>query len=304
MFILNNLSCVKPLTIKKINQRCILELDDPPIVQHANERLTEDKILLVDTDEKHNLKNIRNAEYCAFFDLTTKIVQEDIGDIKSLSYDELSILHGSKYARKAIDKRDVLENDINVDRINLEKYAGSEQIVPTFNTNAKNAKSIYKLSIMFDKKLVREVNHLELNCKSIRIVDYKYRDSFKAHFIILDTILYVLEKNYVPERLPYGDIMYDVLNTVLSTREQNANIERNKYRRYGNNERFKFIAMACVILLIIHRYEIDIGNMPNFGISDAEITKIMRLLGCKCDKNKFKLARVPETKVRVRRGFR
>ncbi|ELQ74452.1 hypothetical protein THOM_2631, partial [Trachipleistophora hominis] len=295
---------VKPLTIKKINKRYILELNDPPIIQYASERPLQDKILLVDTDEKHGLKNIRNAEYCAFFDLTTRILQEGDFDIKPLSYEELNILYGSKYVKKFLRRRDLSESDINIDKIDMEKYAGNEQIIPIFNSNAQNTKNIYRLDIMFDKNLLREVGQLELNYTSVRIAEYKYRDSYKTHFIILDTLLYVLEKNYIPERLPYSDVMYDVLNAVLSTNEQDANVERKKYRRYDRYERYKFIAMACVILLIIHGYEIGAGAIPNFGVNDIEMRKIMKLLGCTWDKDKIRLTQIPKIKVRTKKNFK
>lgn len=304
MFILHNLKSKIPLKIKKINERYSLELNDGFVIQEANEKPLENKILLVETDDKYNLRNIKNVEYCKFFDLTTKIIQKDVEDIKPVSFHELHMLHGSKKAKKILSKMDKTDNGLDIERLSFAKYSGDEQIIPTFNKEAASVNHIYRLSVMFNKKLVKELRKYKFSHRSERTKDYAYKESRKAHFIILDTLLYILQKKFIPEKLPYGDLSHDILNETLFKKSEDKYLERGKFRRYEVFEKYKLIAMACIMLLVINNYELNISHLPQLGIENDEIKKIFQLLGCKWDKNQIKLVKMPTTKVRVKKRNR
>lgn len=66
---------------------------------------------------------------------------------------------------------------------------------------------------MFDKKIIKEIEKLEFNYHSTRVVGLEYKKTLKIHFIILDAILYTLDNNHLLTRIPRGVNLYNLVHS-------------------------------------------------------------------------------------------
>lgn len=292
MFILNNLKYQKPLDIEKINGRFVLRQNSPPVVQFTRQKIIEDKIVLVNTEDKKHIKNIKIIDYCNFFELSTMVMQKCVKQDKPLTLRELYTLHGSKRMRIAINKAERDDIYFSQNKNNNAEYNGNEkEVVPPVNTKATKIDEIYRLKVMFGNKLLKDIKKIEHNYQSVRTVNYRYEKKYKAEFIILDTILYILSKKCIPDQLPYGDISERLLKNILFP---NKDPLHGRTLWYNQISKCKLIAMACVMMLKIKNYEVTINEIPDFGIADHDVRKIFKLLGCSYVNNKFKLVKIPQ----------
>lgn len=302
MFIINKLKKIKPFKVKQVNKRYAIELDTKNYIQYATETPIYDNLIVCDSEEPNYIKNPTNVQKCSFFDLCTRIKDEKLNHNTVYSYDELQLLYGSKRSKKSVKTKDQIEGPLNFENFKFEKFAGEEQFIPNFNEDAEKPNDIYKLSLMFDEQLIKQIKNYDVNVENLRVGGFTYKEKFKAHFIILDTILYILKRKYIPERLPHGNISYDILNDILTQKESTQYLEYNKVKNYNQHEKMKFITMAYIMMLKVQMNNLDLNQIPFFHLTDAEVRKIFRLLGCKIDGLDIKLKKVPE--LIIRRTYR
>ncbi|KRH94070.1 hypothetical protein M153_3930002556 [Pseudoloma neurophilia] len=304
MFVLHNLKNNKPLTIKKINNRYELILDTSFYVKYAKEKPIEDSLIVCESEEPNSISNITNVRSAGFFEFETIVKDKSDTETTALKYEELQNLHGSKISRKILKSLNQNESNLNLNDIGLSENASKEQIIPNFNKDATEPKDIYTLSLMFDPYLLNQIKEYEFDEQNLHIENYEYYSQQKIPFIILDTVLYVLKKKFIPEKMPHKDISYDILSQILSQGNEQKHLVYNKMKNYNHIEKMKFIAMAYIMILKINRYKVDLTTVPRFNLTDQEIENIFKLLGCKIDRNKAVLRGPPKPTVDRRRNKR
>lgn len=70
-----------------------------------------------------------------------------------MSYEELNILHGSKNLKKRLVQDKDNKVNLNINHKILDKNIGDEQIIPSYNNDAKYINDIYKLKKCLTRKL-------------------------------------------------------------------------------------------------------------------------------------------------------
>lgn len=301
MFLLHNLRQKKPLKVTKIYNRYNLLLETDFYKQEGTEKPHQDSLYICESESQDSLSNISNPVKCGYYELLTRMRITNTDDSAIFSYEELQKRHGSKITRRALKTKQNVDSELNIDQITISPF--EETIVPKHNQNAKEPKDIYTLSVMFDTLLLNKINDYEFHEQNLKIPNFEYKPHLKASFIILDTILYSLKRKYIPDKLPHDDISYDILDQILSQKEDARPVEKNKVRNYNTSERVKLIAMACIMILRIRKYRANLLELPDFQTGkDIEIEKIFKLLGCKIENNIAILVKVPENKRRIKRN--
>lgn len=301
MFILFNLKRAEPLNVEKINNRHKIHLDTKHYDQYAIEKPTEDNLVICDSEAPDRILNPINITISGFFEFFTVIKDHSRQKTEPLSFEDLQSQHGSKISQKEVKFAGQREGYLNIDQINILEFSGHEQILPDFNREAKEIKDIYSFSTMFDSYLLHQIREYDLNEQNLKTGSFEYKSNHKIAFIVLDTILHALKRKYIPDKLPHGNISYDILNQILSQQTDSRTLEYNKVRNYNNIEKMKFIAFALIMILKIKRYKVDLTELPNFHLDEVEIQKILKLLGCKIEKNIAALRKAPENRINRRR---
>lgn len=301
MFILHNLKRSEPLSIKKINNRHKLILDTPTYQQYAFEKPTQDNLIVCESDDTDCISNIRNIQLAGYFEFQTILKDPTPIEVKHMSYQDLLLYHGSKMSKKVAKTTNQIESQLNIDRISLSHNITEEQILPKFNEDTTDVSKVYKLSIMFDPYLLQRIKEYDLTVQNLKTENFKYNPKKKSIFIILDTILYVLKKNHIPDRLPHDEISYDILSHILSQNTHEKLLEYNKIKNYNQVEKMKLIAMCYIMILKIKDNKVNLLEVPKFHLTDPEIEKVLKVLGCKIEKQTGILSRIPNRTTNIRR---
>lgn len=276
----------------------------PTYQQYAYEKPTEDTLVVCESDRSDCISNIRNIRNAGYFEFQTILKDPTPIEVKNVSFQELQSYCGSKIAKKALKTTGQFETQLNIDQIKLSHNIPEEQILPKFNETAMDIKKIYAYSTMFDSYLIQRISEYFLTVKNIKTPNFQYTHKHKIGFIVLDTILYVLKKKYIPDRLPHDEISYDILSQVLSQNTNGKVLEYNRIKNINNLERMKLIAMCYVIILKINDLKVNLIEVPKFNLADTEVEQIFKVLGCKIENGTALLKRVPDISTHVRRRRR
>lgn len=180
-------------------------------------------------------------------------------------------------------------------------YTYEEQIVPAFNSDAKDVSDIYDINDIFGAEVVEDLKGSKLKFKNLHeSIQKSYEAAYKVEFILLDCIIKILEWQKVNASRLGSFLIVDF----ESVNDFFALFVDGKY--LTDKSKDKLAMIAYVLLLTINNYKVKYENVIKLKYDKEKIIMMFKSLGCAYNANSgvFSLTKPPVTEVMQKRRKR
>ncbi|KAM0678118.1 hypothetical protein BDAP_001377 [Binucleata daphniae] len=292
----------------KKNNYTLKKLDNDVLLQH-NEHKTQyllkpydvdANFYVLTTDEKgkYNINNknytIKKAKMCY---TALKAAEDEKIKHEETNYTIETLIDsfGNKKAKKIYKSYKDQEKRKPEQKI---IYTYEEQIVPTYNINAKEVKDIYTLEDIFGSDVINEIKKTDIKSQNLHeSIQEKYDETYMLEFVLLDCIVKFLERRKIFV-LHLGTIFIvniEALNNFFAT------FVENKF--CTDKSKDKLAMIAYVLLLKINNYKIKYDDVIKLRYEKSKIVAMFKSLGCTYNDNSgnFSLTKAPAAEILQKR---